>query len=469
MGLYFRKSKSFGPFRINLSKSGVGISTGIKGLRVSTGPKGTYLNAGRNGIYYRKKIGGRNRSVVSHRQSMQVGNQLSSCEATSARKRRSCNTQLCLIVATILLALVFNFAGTVLPATIVFCCTAGLFLIQILTVTKSKLKSVDNYFDGLTKAISKANILRKLWVNVPLFLFYISILSLFYSMGDLMVICLLLMLLSAFAFGIACSLNKAAIEYELDGNAEKLWREVIDALMLLTDSNIKEIAFNRESDTEPAENIRKVQIIPKTKNLAHIVSGNCTSVIIKTSKYTYLFLPDRIVIIGGLVTRAISYNSIEVIKRSVIVKNGDSEAAYYTAHWEHENSDGSKDLRFKSNRCTIFRKYDVIELQSSQDLWIEFIASKSAILPVIAERLTRYFNTISNGDGYINAEDSTKALSADSDNPESISRTENTSANILVKNASEENATKDSSTVDADMHLEAKSLFEELQLFYTEE
>ena len=57
MGLFFRKSKKIGPFRINLSSSGVGISTGIKGARVSVGPTGTFVHLGRKGIYYRKKIG----------------------------------------------------------------------------------------------------------------------------------------------------------------------------------------------------------------------------------------------------------------------------------------------------------------------------------------------------------------------------------------------------------------------------
>ena len=45
-----------GPLRLNLSKSGVGVSTGVKGLSVSVGPRGTYLNAGTKGVYYRKKL-----------------------------------------------------------------------------------------------------------------------------------------------------------------------------------------------------------------------------------------------------------------------------------------------------------------------------------------------------------------------------------------------------------------------------
>ena len=34
MGFYLRKSVSVGPFRFNLSGSGVGVSAGIRGFRV---------------------------------------------------------------------------------------------------------------------------------------------------------------------------------------------------------------------------------------------------------------------------------------------------------------------------------------------------------------------------------------------------------------------------------------------------
>ena len=57
MGFYFRKSKKIGPFRLNFSNSGIGISTGVKGARISTNSKGTYINLGSNGLYYREKIG----------------------------------------------------------------------------------------------------------------------------------------------------------------------------------------------------------------------------------------------------------------------------------------------------------------------------------------------------------------------------------------------------------------------------
>ncbi|HEX3889813.1 MAG TPA: DUF4236 domain-containing protein, partial [Verrucomicrobiae bacterium] len=56
MGFYIRKSLSVGPFRFNLSKSGIGLSTGIKGFRVGTGPRGNYVQMGRGGLYFRQTI-----------------------------------------------------------------------------------------------------------------------------------------------------------------------------------------------------------------------------------------------------------------------------------------------------------------------------------------------------------------------------------------------------------------------------
>lgn len=56
MGLYIRKAVRVGPFRFNLSKSGIGVSSGITGFRVGTGPRGHYVHMGRGGVYYRKSL-----------------------------------------------------------------------------------------------------------------------------------------------------------------------------------------------------------------------------------------------------------------------------------------------------------------------------------------------------------------------------------------------------------------------------
>ena len=57
MGFYIRKSVSAGPFRFNLSRSGLGVSVGVKGFRIGSGPRGNYVHMGRGGLYYRASLG----------------------------------------------------------------------------------------------------------------------------------------------------------------------------------------------------------------------------------------------------------------------------------------------------------------------------------------------------------------------------------------------------------------------------
>lgn len=53
MGFSIRKSVRVGPLRFNLSKSGIGVSSGIPGFRVGMGPRGNYVHLGAGGLYYR--------------------------------------------------------------------------------------------------------------------------------------------------------------------------------------------------------------------------------------------------------------------------------------------------------------------------------------------------------------------------------------------------------------------------------
>src|ERR1022692_3201708 len=57
MGYFFRRSASFGPFRLNFSKSGIGASVGVRGARLTLTPRGTtYVTVGSHGFYYRETL-----------------------------------------------------------------------------------------------------------------------------------------------------------------------------------------------------------------------------------------------------------------------------------------------------------------------------------------------------------------------------------------------------------------------------
>lgn len=57
MGFFLRKRIKLGKgLSLNLSKSGLGLSFGVKGFRISKNSRGTQLNVGCNGMYYRKSL-----------------------------------------------------------------------------------------------------------------------------------------------------------------------------------------------------------------------------------------------------------------------------------------------------------------------------------------------------------------------------------------------------------------------------
>ncbi len=57
MGFYIRKYVQAGPFRLNLSKSGLGVSVGVPGFRVGSGPRGNYVHMGRHGCLCWEALG----------------------------------------------------------------------------------------------------------------------------------------------------------------------------------------------------------------------------------------------------------------------------------------------------------------------------------------------------------------------------------------------------------------------------
>ncbi|NMR30544.1 TerB N-terminal domain-containing protein [Crystallibacter degradans] len=57
MGFYVRKSLKAGPFRFNLTGSGVGVSAGVPGFRIGSGPRGNLVRMGAGGVYYQASLG----------------------------------------------------------------------------------------------------------------------------------------------------------------------------------------------------------------------------------------------------------------------------------------------------------------------------------------------------------------------------------------------------------------------------
>lgn len=88
MGFNFRKRIKIIPgIHINLSKSGISTSVGIKGASVNVGKRGTYLNTSipGTGIYGRHKLSGKNKATSS----IPIATQTSTQPSLEYKKRNS--------------------------------------------------------------------------------------------------------------------------------------------------------------------------------------------------------------------------------------------------------------------------------------------------------------------------------------------------------------------------------------------
>jgi hypothetical protein len=68
-GLRYRKSYKVAPgLRVNVSKSGIGLSGGVRGARLGVGPRGPYMSVGipGTGLSYYQRLGSSTRSRSSH-------------------------------------------------------------------------------------------------------------------------------------------------------------------------------------------------------------------------------------------------------------------------------------------------------------------------------------------------------------------------------------------------------------------
>lgn len=105
MRMFFKKSKNFGLFKLNFSKSGIGISFGIKGFRISQNSKGTYLNAGGKGFYCRKKLDSKTKQPIENTEEKQAEAKETATIYQTNNLQNFTNITLCCFLCTVILGL----------------------------------------------------------------------------------------------------------------------------------------------------------------------------------------------------------------------------------------------------------------------------------------------------------------------------------------------------------------------------
>lgn len=351
MGFYFRKSKSLGPARLNMSKSGLGVSTGVKGARVSFGPSGTYVNLGKNGIYYRKKIGGRSSKASKQRDTKNSPSSV----AYSQQPRVEQNTN-------------YDYSDAI--------------------------RVYDNsYSDSvlgkeILKDVKRSHLFIWLWIVIS-----IASIVLLKEWG------LLVLAISALVFW---RFFTARVIYDLEQEADFEWQKLTEVLFGLRTSNRLWLVEQREynsnrkvsagADASVTRGTASVLAIKPNRKTGFGIKTNVNSFAIKSSKCQILFIPSGIIVKKGSKTVAYSYDQINIISSTVnFVEDGsivkDAEVIRHT--WQYVNKDGSPDRRFNNNRQLPVCRYGVISINGA-NINIDLQTSNSSVSANVGSAYSHY-------------------------------------------------------------------------------
>ncbi|MCL2469312.1 MAG: DUF4236 domain-containing protein [Alphaproteobacteria bacterium] len=339
MGFYLRKSIKAGPFRFNLSKSGIGVSTGIKGLRLGTGPRGNYIHMGRGGFYYRKTFGNN-----------------SSASPSTAR------------------APVSNANNTPPPQQAPDNSGYGPFTDidsgDVSAMTDSSSAELLAEFDSKQKKITL----------YPFVIAATILILWFLPEGVERWITGTVLALGAigtyFAYNYDQYRKSVVLFYDVEGPYESAYQGLHDAFTALTSTKK---AWHVESQADIYDRKRhagaslaiKRQDIRLSMAAAPYVKTNISVPSIKVGKQTLFFFPDRLLVFDKKKVGAVSYSDLNIkVSSARFIEEGSvpRDAQIVGQTWKYVNKKGGPDRRFNNNHEIPICLYEEILFSSSTGL-----------------------------------------------------------------------------------------------------
>ena len=327
MGFRYRKSINLGGgFRINLSKSGIGYSWGVKGYRITKTAKGTRrktLSIPGTGISFVDETG-KNNSAKSNR---------GICPAASSQTpvidNNHYDTQ----------SIINNDAAAMVS-------------------------------EGLEDMLAAASRAVRLYTIAFIGLVATLIIGLFNP--------IFLLLTAAFLIMSFVVFTKGAIEldYNIDPDQQSIVDTQMKPLIQLTKcSRVWRITqASKVIDKKYASGASKAinRTLCKTDTKAPFpFKANIQVLSLKSGTETLLFLPDKLLIIQGSKIGALNYSDIEIVSDTAqfIETEGVPKDSRIVGHtWEYVNKSGGPDKRFKNNRQLPICQYGKLELRSPSGL-----------------------------------------------------------------------------------------------------
>lgn len=332
MGFSFRKSFKAGPIRLNLSRSGLGVSTGVKGFRVGVGPRGSYASASAGGFTYRKN--------------------LSAGSSAPTKPSRP-------LIAS-----------------------DGMQDIDSADVTQMYDESSSELLTALNKVQKRIQLFP-----IALILAILLIPSLFPL--------LLFIPLAIYARHLDITKGTVVLNFDLDAKAKKAFEEMVSAFQEVLESKcIWHIhAQGKNADLKKnagAEMSVKRQIVKPTMGIPKRVSSSLEVPFFPAGKQKLYFFPDRVLIFEKRKVGSVSYQVLLAeVSNTRFIESGKvpDDAEVVGTTWQYVNKSGGPDRRFANNRELYIAKYGELALKSDTGLNELFQTSTQEPIAAFAKSL----------------------------------------------------------------------------------
>lgn len=337
MGFYIRKSVSVGPLRFNLSKSGIGVSAGVKGLRLGMGPRGNYIHMGRGGLYYRKTIPSSPKSNSYKRYPKQE------------------------------------------PITEI---DDGLVRIESGNITEM----VDSSSEELISEINRKKEKIKWW---PIIMIIGLLFSIFFyreleQRGAVVYLAIFFALLTVIVSIIDKLRKTTVLMFDLESDASDLYKRLHDSFDGIA-SAAKVWSVEAEGATKDLKRNAGASTLVKRKAIT-LKAGNPPGIksnipipLIPAGKNTLCFLPDKVLLFTPNGVGGVSYSNMSISSVKVtFVEDGivPRDAVIIDRTWKYVNKKGGPDKRFKENRELPVVSYEQIDFGSTTGLNLRIQVSK---------------------------------------------------------------------------------------------
>lgn len=340
MGFYIRKGFNFGPLRLNLSRSGLGASFGVKGARIGVGPRGSYIHMGRGGLYYRQTFGVSSRSPfrqtpVPTLPQISAGDNLQ--EITSS-------------------------------AAVTMADTSATHLLGELNRVKKRTEMFPIALVLGITVICWLGLAGPGWWSVLWALVATIVIALYARHFDVLK-------------------GTAILNYSLDGEAAQEFGRLQSLFRQLAGCDViwHIDAAGHNADTKrnagATTNLQRTEVRPKLSRPPR-VQCNLEVPTLKAGRITLYFFPDRLLVYDSAGVGAVAYSDLRVnAKESRFVENGrlPKDSRQVGTTWQYVNKKGGPDRRFSNNRQLPVMQYGVVAFSSSSGLTALFMCSRSEV------------------------------------------------------------------------------------------